>query len=188
MKKLSIALVLAALALTPALAQVKIDKSVTATADGEVGIENPFGPVTVIGWDRNEVRVTGTMAAGADGIEVDSEEPDEGNRGEVRVSVEVPDSWFYEADTGRSTAIYARRLRGETTDRRIQNTATIAEFFKTLVAEGWEIVCVRLPLAGELLAVEEEALASRHFAALCASISGAHAANCTAFECVRYHN
>jgi len=64
MRKLAtIALVLAA-AVGFTLAQEKIDKRVSAARDGVVTIENIAGSVTVTGWDRDEVEVTGTLGRG----------------------------------------------------------------------------------------------------------------------------
>ena len=58
---------------------------------GEVQIENPFGAITVHGWDKNEVLVQGTVAAGAESFDFDSDK--EG----TSISVSVPDAWFQAA-------------------------------------------------------------------------------------------
>jgi DUF4097 and DUF4098 domain-containing protein YvlB len=53
---------LAALLLTPvALAEQPIDRRAPADAQGEVEISSVAGEVSVAGWDRNEVQVTGTL-------------------------------------------------------------------------------------------------------------------------------
>ena len=57
-----------------ASAQVEIDKQQPAKPRGEVYVENQFGSVEITGWDRDVVRVTGTLAAGAEGIELDSDD------------------------------------------------------------------------------------------------------------------
>lgn len=85
-----------------ASAQVEIDKQQPAPARGEVYVENEFGSIEITGWDRDVVRVTGTLAAGAEGIELDSDE--EG----VSIDVGVPEAWLYASDSDaefRSTLI-----------------------------------------------------------------------------------
>jgi DUF4097 and DUF4098 domain-containing protein YvlB len=87
--------ILVALALAVSLApsradgQVEIDRRRAAPAKGEVWIENPFGTVTVRGWERAEVQVRGVLAAGADELDFD------GDKEGVQVSVGVPDAWFH---------------------------------------------------------------------------------------------
>ena len=55
-------------------------------------LENSFGSLEIVGWDKDEVTVTGTLAGGAEGIEF------EGEPSEIWVGVSVPDSWFYQSD------------------------------------------------------------------------------------------
>jgi DUF4097 and DUF4098 domain-containing protein YvlB len=57
---LTAVLVTAALAAGPLMAE-EVDLSGEASADGVVMIENIAGSIEVIGWDRNEVTVTGTL-------------------------------------------------------------------------------------------------------------------------------
>jgi len=63
--------VAAALGLTApcAQAQQKVEARRSAAADALVEIDNPAGSITVTGWDRNEVVVTGDLGAGASGLE-----------------------------------------------------------------------------------------------------------------------
>jgi len=74
-----------------AAAQVEIDRRRPAPARGEVHIDNDFGSVAVHGWDKPEVLVRGTVAAGAEGFDFDSDK--EG----TSISVSVPDAWFQAA-------------------------------------------------------------------------------------------
>ena len=74
-----------------AAAQVEIDRRRPAPARGEVHIDNDFGSVAVHGWDKAEVLVRGTVAAGAEGFDFDSDK--EG----TSISVSVPDAWFQAA-------------------------------------------------------------------------------------------
>lgn len=62
------ALALAAPAVT-ASAQTRVDQRRPADADGLVQIENAAGSIKVIGWDRDEIQVTGSLGARAEGLE-----------------------------------------------------------------------------------------------------------------------
>lgn len=110
---LRILLLLAAqlLALRPAAAQVQIDKH-RAVPAGEtvVRISNAFGRINVTAWDKPDVWVKGTVAAGAEGLDMDSGPSDDWNdeddehpkkkvhRTAVEIQVSVPDSWTFESD------------------------------------------------------------------------------------------
>jgi len=48
----------------------RVEERRAAEPDGLVEIENMVGSITVAGWDRREVTVTGTLGPGADGLEV----------------------------------------------------------------------------------------------------------------------
>jgi len=60
------ALVLAALS---ARAQTRVEQSRPAAADALVDIENMSGSVKLVGWDKNEVSVRGTLGHRAEGLE-----------------------------------------------------------------------------------------------------------------------
>lgn len=93
--RLGAALALTFLALAwraPAQAQVLIEKRRPAAANGEVSIHNDFGTVTVRGWDRREVLVRGTLAAAAEGIDL------EGEKLQASIDVSVPDQWLHSTD------------------------------------------------------------------------------------------
>ena len=47
-----------------------IDRKVAADATGEVVISNVAGTIDVRGWDRNEVKVTGTLGRGVERVDV----------------------------------------------------------------------------------------------------------------------
>jgi DUF4097 and DUF4098 domain-containing protein YvlB len=51
-------------------AQQKVDEKRAASPDGVVEIENGAGSIKVIGWNRSEVTVTGTLGAGAEGLTI----------------------------------------------------------------------------------------------------------------------
>lgn len=68
-----------------ALAGTPINESSKVKADVMVTIENLIGPVTVTGWNKNEVRVTGTLGEGPERLDFDVD------RDEVSIEVIWPD-------------------------------------------------------------------------------------------------
>lgn len=62
-------------------AQRAIDETRSLSRDGAVEVENLAGSVTVRGWDRDEVRVTGTLGRNVEAVDVDG--------GGSRVSIRV---------------------------------------------------------------------------------------------------
>lgn len=71
-------LILAAL---PAAAQQRVDETIPSATTGEVEIVNTSGSVTVTGWNRSEIRVTGTLGEGTERLELD--------RGRERTAIRV---------------------------------------------------------------------------------------------------
>ncbi len=68
----------------PALAQTPVNERRPAAPDAVVAVENVAGSVEVVGWDRPELEVTGTLARDAERCEVS------GEAGNLRVRVVVP--------------------------------------------------------------------------------------------------
>lgn len=66
MRKSAPILLWLSLAAWPALGQQRVDETVPASATAAIDIENPGGRVTVVGWDRDEVSVTGRVAERAE--------------------------------------------------------------------------------------------------------------------------
>jgi DUF4097 and DUF4098 domain-containing protein YvlB len=85
------------LAVAPvALAQQKVDLKKTADPKGRVSIDNTAGSTRVIGWDRPEITVTGTLGRGAESVRfaggagrTDIEVETEGNPHGVRSDLEI---------------------------------------------------------------------------------------------------
>ncbi|HXV78045.1 MAG TPA: DUF4097 family beta strand repeat-containing protein [Candidatus Polarisedimenticolaceae bacterium] len=73
-------------------AQVTIDRSLPAPKQPEVVVENMFGTIEIRAWSKNEVRVSGRLAPGAEGLAFDADQ------GEFHISVEAPEHWLYESD------------------------------------------------------------------------------------------
>ena len=92
MRRLTTILLATLLTTAAAHAQVQLDKRRAAPAKGEVYVENSLGSVKVVGWDKEQVTVTGKLAPGAEDLDFDGDE--EG----VYIDVDVPESWFYESD------------------------------------------------------------------------------------------
>ena len=87
---LKYSLTLAALLCAPlALADEEIDRSLMADAKGDVDISNVAGTVNVTGWDRNEVRVTGSLAEGVERLDFTSE----GKRTLIKVVLKKSTHW-----------------------------------------------------------------------------------------------
>jgi DUF4097 and DUF4098 domain-containing protein YvlB len=68
---------------SPAAAEQTVDQTRPLTADGKVVVENIAGSITLVGWDRNEVHVTGTLGDDVENLEIDAAP----NR--VSISVEI---------------------------------------------------------------------------------------------------
>jgi len=102
MKKLMFWLMLVGLVAAPALADRAIDETVSASPDGEVSVELIAGTITVIGWDRSEVRVTGTVGDDVEEVEI------EADRGSVSIEVELRDDENHKRmqDAGADLQIY----------------------------------------------------------------------------------
>jgi DUF4097 and DUF4098 domain-containing protein YvlB len=66
----------------PAEAQRQVNARQPTTATGTVEINLPSGSLRVIGWNRNEVEVTGTLARSSDRLQIEG-----GSRGTVEIGV-----------------------------------------------------------------------------------------------------
>ena len=54
-----------------AWAQGRVEERRPAASDGIVKIENAAGSIKVVGWEREEIEVTGTLGRGAEGLSID---------------------------------------------------------------------------------------------------------------------
>jgi DUF4097 and DUF4098 domain-containing protein YvlB len=98
MMKTALPLFALLLAGVSARAQMTVDQRRAAEPDGLVEIDNPAGSIHVIGWDKNEVAVTGTLGARAEGlgfsggahrttIDVETEGNPHGVRSDLKIQV-----------------------------------------------------------------------------------------------------
>jgi len=82
MKRLSV-FILGCLLAVPVAAE-EVDKTLDAVSDGHVDISNIAGSVTVNGWSRNEVEVTGTLGRNVEELVF------ERNKKKIMIKVKVP--------------------------------------------------------------------------------------------------
>jgi hypothetical protein len=68
----------------PAACQARVDRTVATPATGTVEVSNVAGELRIVAWDRDEVRVTGTLGEGTERLDVTSS----GDR--VRIEVVIP--------------------------------------------------------------------------------------------------
>ena len=83
-------MLLQALASVSAIAGTPIKETREVHADASIEVSNVRGSVTVHGWDKATVEVTGTLGEGSKGLTID------GNGSHLRIKVEPPGSqgWF----------------------------------------------------------------------------------------------
>lgn len=70
---------------TTALADRKVDETRPASATGTVTVSNVAGSITVKGWDREEVHITGTLSEDVERLDIESDGD------EINIEVVVPD-------------------------------------------------------------------------------------------------
>ncbi|MCZ6669822.1 MAG: DUF4097 family beta strand repeat-containing protein [Acidobacteria bacterium] len=73
MRKLLAFLFVCAAGIGLAMPQQTIDEQRPAARDVEITIENIAGSVTVVGWDREELQITGTLGEGTKELDVDGD-------------------------------------------------------------------------------------------------------------------
>jgi DUF4097 and DUF4098 domain-containing protein YvlB len=73
-----------------ALASTPINETRSVNADARIDVSNIKGDVTISGWDKNEVSITGTLGEGVRKLDI------EGGGSSLSVKVEPPDKqgWF----------------------------------------------------------------------------------------------
>jgi len=117
-----------------AWAQHRVDEQRPAAPDARVHIENLGGSIRVIGWDREEVAVKGTLGSGADGldfsggpnriqIEGDYEHPPHGGNADLEIF--VPQGAEVEVE-GFSANINVAKVTGQVAASTVNGDITVA--------------------------------------------------------------
>jgi Toastrack DUF4097 len=96
-------LVAALLCSSATFAEEDIDRALQADPKGDVDISNVAGSVNVSGWDRNEVRVTGTLGEGVERLDFTSE----GKRTVIKVLLKKSTHWGGDGDAELSIRVPA---------------------------------------------------------------------------------
>ena len=114
-------------------AQSTLDQRRAAEPDGLVEIENPAGSIHVVGWDKNEVAVTGSLGARAEGLEfrggahrTSISVETEGNPHSVRsdLKIQVPAGSRLEIE-GFAATIRIEGVNGPVTAETVNGTITM---------------------------------------------------------------
>lgn len=114
-------LIIAGLFLAAPLLAEEVDQTLEATPDGEVDISNIAGSITVEGWSRNAVEVTGTLGRNVeklvferdgDNVLIQVKVPRKGGRGtDADLSIRVPEKSSIDV-SGVSSDITVTSVRG----------------------------------------------------------------------------
>lgn len=75
--------------------------------------------------------------------------------------------WFEEREPGANDKRYKRFMAPETRVLRDEQLARLEAGLQALLTDGWDVVCVRMPIAPSLLAVEDEGFPRERFRAMC---------------------
>ena len=166
LKNLTLALIVFLTAVSLAPASRSVSRTVSAEPDGEVSIELIAGRIEVIGWDRDEVEVTGTVGDDVKELVVESE------KGEVEIELEITRD-----DRGRSKDIEAdltihvprgSSIEIESVSARISVEGTSGPVEVESVSGGIEIrgsvtMADVSSVSGEILVASDEALTEGSF-------------------------
>jgi DUF4097 and DUF4098 domain-containing protein YvlB len=121
MKKIGIALLTIAAAAGIALAQEKVDQRRPASSTAQVSISNIAGSVTVSGWSRDEVQVTGTLGRGTEGLEIT------GDQDRLKIEVRLPRSNEHGDVEGSDLTVHVP-AKGRLSVSTVSATIDLAEF------------------------------------------------------------
>jgi DUF4097 and DUF4098 domain-containing protein YvlB len=97
--------------------QEQIDQTIPSNATGQVEISNISGSIRVTTWDRNEIRVTGTLGRGTERLAV------EGGRDRTTIRVIVPNNARNVRETELEVRVPARKdvtVRGVSADVEVE--------------------------------------------------------------------
>jgi DUF4097 and DUF4098 domain-containing protein YvlB len=150
-------------AIGSAIAQERVDRRQPASANGVVTIDNVLGSVTVKGWDRDEVQVTGTLGRRTQELQV------EGSADHTTIHVEIDED---ERDVGPTDLVIqvpqASRLEIETVSAKVDISGTDGDIRISTVsgevvsAAGSRTVAITT-VNGTIRLVTDQALEDAHF-------------------------
>jgi DUF4097 and DUF4098 domain-containing protein YvlB len=151
MRSISLLPLVLALAAPAGAAWRQVQESRPASADGVVEIEIPSGRVSVVGWDQNEVRVTGELDDDADleiegtgaHVEIRVDHRHGHGHAEARIEVRVPRGSRVEVDASPNASVELQgidgRIRAEAVNGGISVTGGSSEIEVETVNGGVEI-------------------------------------------------
>lgn len=96
-------LVACALAAAPVSAEQTIDQRKPADAAGEVEVSNVAGRVSIAGWNKSEVQVTGDLGDDVDRVDFETD----GKHTLIKVVLKKSSHWHHEADAELSIRVPA---------------------------------------------------------------------------------
>jgi hypothetical protein len=138
-------LIIAGLFLAAPLLAEEVDKTLNAAPDGDVDISNIAGSITVAGWSRNAVEVTGTLGRNVeelvferdgDNILIQVKVPKKGGRGtDADLSIRVPENSSIDV-SGVSSDISVEGVRGEQRLQTVSGDVETESFGNDVSAES----------------------------------------------------
>ena len=138
-------LIIAGLFLAAPLLAEEVDKTLDAAPDGEVDISNIAGSITVEGWSRNAVEVTGTLGRNVeklvferdgDNILIQVKVPKKAGRGtDADLSIRVPENSSIDV-SGVSADIAVEGVRGEQRLQTVSGDVETESFGNDVSAES----------------------------------------------------
>jgi DUF4097 and DUF4098 domain-containing protein YvlB len=150
MTRLSLAVfvILTVCTTTLSLAGEPIDERRPAAPDGRISIENLSGSVTVEGWDREEVAVSGTLANDAEELEIT------GSETRIKIEVIFPDfsKKIHDADSDLKVNVPHKSWV------RVSGVNTIIEISKVSGTLELESVNGEITVSGEPKAIEAQSV------------------------------
>ena len=160
------ALILLALLVAPLAAQTDVERRIDASPRGEVEISNISGSVTVIGWDRNEVEITGTLGREVEELHV------EGGGGKVEIDVKLPrrshgdSSADLEIHVPRGSSVEVEAVSAEVLVRDVDGRVDLESVSGAVTVQGGgeievETVSGEIVLSGAMVGVDAESVSGR---------------------------
>jgi DUF4097 and DUF4098 domain-containing protein YvlB len=138
-------LIIAGLFLAAPLLAEEVDETLEAAPDGEVDISNIAGSITVAGWSRNAVEVTGTLGRNVeklvferdgDNILIQVKVPRKGGRGtDADLNIRVPENSSIDV-SGVSADISVEGVRGEQRLQTVSGDVETESFSNDVSAES----------------------------------------------------